>query len=87
VTRARITQILNLLHLAAPIQEEILHWLDGTSQREPVSEHALRLLKQIPSWSKQLELWRQLLPAATGTAGKPVVLEEYATPHTLSIHH
>jgi hypothetical protein len=32
VTRARITQIVNLLHLASPIQEEILHWPDGTSQ-------------------------------------------------------
>jgi hypothetical protein len=69
---------MNLLHLASPIQEEILHWPDGTSQREPVSERALRRLMQIPSWSKQLELWRQLLPAATGTAGKPVALEEYA---------
>ena len=85
VTRARITQIMNLLHLASPIQEEILHWPDGTSQREPVSERALRRLTQIPSWSKQLGLWRQLLPAATGTAGKPVALEEYAIPHTLSI--
>jgi hypothetical protein len=28
VTRARITQIMNLLHLASPIQEEILHWPD-----------------------------------------------------------
>ena len=74
---------MNLLHLAAPIQEEILHWPDGTSQREPVSERALRRLPQIPSWSKQLELWRQL--PATGTAGKPVALEEYAMPHTLLI--
>ena len=85
VTRARITQIMNLLHLASPIQEEILHWPDGTSQREPVSERALRRLTQIQSWSKQLELWRQLSPAATGTDGKPVALEEYAVPHTLSI--
>ena len=44
VTRARITQIMNLLHLAAPIQEEILHWSDGTSRRKPVSERALRRL-------------------------------------------
>jgi hypothetical protein len=82
VTRARITQIMNLLHLAAPIQEEILHRLNGTSQPERVSWRALRRLTQIPSWSKQLELWRQLLPAATRTAGKPVALEEYAIPHT-----
>jgi DNA invertase Pin-like site-specific DNA recombinase len=72
VTRARITQILNLLHLAAPIQEEILHWPAGTSRRDPVSERALRRLTQIPSWPKQLELWHQLVPAANGAGGKPV---------------
>ena len=72
VTRARITQIMNLLHLAAPIQEEILHWPAG--QRDPVSERALRRLTQIPTWSKQLELWRQLMPAANGAAGKLVAL-------------
>ena len=74
VTRARITQIMNLLHLAAPIQEEILHWPAGTSQRDPVSERALRRLTRIPSWPKQLELWRQLLPAANVAAGTPVAL-------------
>ena len=39
MTRARITQIMNLLRLAAPIQEEILNWPIG--QRDPVSERAL----------------------------------------------
>jgi len=70
VTRARMTQIMNLLHLAIPIQEEILNWPVG--QRDPVSERALRRLTRIPSWSEQLELWRQLLPAANGAAGKLV---------------
>ena len=70
MTRARITQIMNLLHLAAPIQEEILHWPAG--QRDPVSERSLRRLTQIPSWSKQLEFWRQLVPVANGATGKPV---------------
>ena len=70
VTRARITQIMNLLHLAAPIQEEILHWPGG--QRDPVSERALRRLTQIPLWPQQLELWRQLRPAANGVSGKPL---------------
>ena len=70
---------MNLLY--APIQEEILR-LDGTSQRERVSGRALQRLTQFPSWSKQLELWRQLLPTTTRTAGKPVALAEYAIPHT-----
>jgi DNA invertase Pin-like site-specific DNA recombinase len=72
VTRARITQIMNLLHLAAPIQEEILNWPVG--QRDPVSERALRRLTRIPSWSKQLKLWRELMPAANWANDKPVAL-------------
>src|SRR6516225_4031565 len=64
VTRARITQIMNLLHLAAPIREEILPWPAG--QRDPVSERSLRRLPQFPSWSKRLEFWRHLVPVANG---------------------
>jgi hypothetical protein len=75
VTRARVTQIMNLLHLATPIQEEILSWSEVENERDPVSERALRRLTRIPMWSKQLELWRRLAPAnpASGAgAGKPV---------------
>ncbi len=75
VTPARVTQIMNLLHLAAPIQEEILNWPAGESERDPVSERALRRLTRIPMWSKQLELWRRLAPAnhaASAGAGRPV---------------
>src|SRR5712692_8423658 len=75
VTRARITQIMNLLHLATPIQEEILNWSEVENERDPVSERALRRLTRIPMWSKQLELWRRLAPAnhaAGAGAGKPV---------------
>jgi hypothetical protein len=68
----------NLLHLAAPIQEEILSWPEVNGKRDPVSELALRRLTRIPSWSKQLELWHKLLPAAnpaaSAAAGKPVDL-------------
>jgi DNA invertase Pin-like site-specific DNA recombinase len=75
VTRARVTQIMNLLHLATPIQEEILSWSEVENERDPVSERALRRLTRIPMWSKQLELWKRLAPAnhASGAAaGKPV---------------
>ena len=77
VTRARVTQIMNLLHLAAPIQEEILNWPAGESERDPVSERALRRLTRIPMWSKQLEVWKRLAPAnhaASAAAGRPVDL-------------
>ena len=75
VTRARVTQIMNLLHLATPIQEEILSWSEVETERDPVSERALRRLTRIPMWSKQLELWRRLAPAnhaASAGAGRPV---------------
>ncbi len=76
VTRARISQIMNLLHLATPIQEEILKWSEVESDRDPVSERALRRLTRIPIWSKQLEVWKRLKPpandAASAGAGKPV---------------
>jgi hypothetical protein len=77
VTPARVTQIMNLLHLATPIQEEILNWSEVENERDPVSERALRRLTRIPMWSKQLELWRRLAPAnhASGAgAGKPADL-------------
>jgi len=74
VTPARVTQIMNLLHLATPIQEEILSWSEVENDRDPVSERALRRLTRIPMWSKQLELWRRLAPAnpVGAGAGKPV---------------
>jgi hypothetical protein len=78
ITPARVTQIMNLLDLAAPIQEEILSWPEANEKRDPVSERALRRLTRIPLWSKQLELWRKLVPAApraaSAAAGKPVDL-------------
>ena len=78
ITPARVTQIMNLLDLAAPIQEEILSWPVTNRKWDPVSERALRRLTRIPSWSKQLELWRKLVPAAPRAAsaanGKPLDL-------------
>ena len=77
VSRARITQIMNLLHLATPIQEEILSWSQVEKERDPVSERALRRLTRIPMWSKQLELWRRLAPAnhaSNAATGRPVDL-------------
>jgi len=38
VTRARITQIMNLLHLAPDIQEEILFLPPGNGSRDPIAE-------------------------------------------------
>jgi len=56
VTRARMTQIMNLLNLAPGIQEEIL-FLPPTSGRDPVSERQVRPIAAEPDWRKQRRLW------------------------------
>ncbi len=65
VTRARVTQIMNLLHLAADIQESILH-LGATAPLAAVpSERNLRSMAQVIDWSRQRRLWREM----TGSLG------------------
>ncbi len=60
VTRARMTQIMNLLLLAPEIQEEILDLPPVTNGRDPVSERALRRMVAEPEWKKQYELWKEI---------------------------
>src|SRR5260370_39306262 len=60
VTRARMTQIMNLLNLAPDIQEEIL-WLPRTvTGRDPLTERALRQVSGCADWKGQRQLWRRL---------------------------
>lgn len=58
VTRARITQIMNLLNLAPDIQEAILLLPPTTSGRDPISERGVRKLTAIVHWSRQRKVWR-----------------------------
>ena len=58
VTRARMTQIMNLLLLAPTIQEAILDLPPVTNGRGPVSERNLRGIVAEPDWTKQRALWR-----------------------------
>jgi len=58
VTRARMTQIANLLLLAPDIQEAILNLAPVTNGRGPVSERNLRRIVAEPDWTKQRALWR-----------------------------
>lgn len=62
-TRARVTQIMDLLLLAADIQEEILH-LEVAPGAQPVSERALRdhVLKTL-DWAEQRRRWASIRPA------------------------
>lgn len=59
VTRARVTQIMNLLNLAPEIQEQIL-FRDGGGGGPAVHERLLRSLTTVTCWSDQREVWTQL---------------------------
>jgi len=57
ITRARATQIMNLLHLAPEIQEQLL-FLSGESQLTGITERELRRICYAVSWQDQRKLWR-----------------------------
>jgi len=53
VTRARMTQIANLLLLAPPIQESILNLSPAIRDHDAVTEHALREVAAHADWHRQ----------------------------------
>ena len=61
VTRARITQIMNLLHLAPDIQEAILFLPCTDGSRAPIAERHLRPIAAVIDWRKQRRMWEELL--------------------------
>jgi hypothetical protein len=60
VTRARVSQILNLLHLAPDIQEAILFLPRIEEGRAPITLSQLQPLCQIFDWKKQRQCWIQM---------------------------
>jgi hypothetical protein len=56
VTRARLTQIMNLLLLAPDIQEEILR--GGAANAKLIAERHVRSVVKIVLWEEQLRVWR-----------------------------
>ena len=60
LTRARVTQITNLLLLAPEIQEAILSLSPITEGRDPITERQLRPVAAEPEWNKQLSMWRRI---------------------------
>jgi hypothetical protein len=59
LTRARVTQLLDLTLLAPEIQEAVL-LLEAIDGVEPLSERVLRALAPSSSWAQQREAWRAL---------------------------
>ena len=60
-SRARITQLLDLLLLAPDIQEEIL-FSEVPPGRDSVTEHDLRRVVRAALWSEQRESWAAIRP-------------------------
>lgn len=60
VTRARMTQILNLLHLAPAIQEAILFLPRVEQGRDPITERELRTIVAIADWEEQVSAFEQI---------------------------
>ena len=61
VTRARVTQIMNLLMLAPDIQEEILFLSRVTGGRDPIHLRQLQPIALVPDWKKQRKMWKELM--------------------------
>jgi hypothetical protein len=59
VSRARLTQIMNLLNLAPDIQEAILFLPPTESGRDPVTERDLRPIAAVAVWRKQRRMWKR----------------------------
>lgn len=68
VTQPRMTQIMNLLHLAPDIQEQILNLAPVSRGRHPVTERDLRPIVAMPSWTRQRSVWRRQYDSTSGRA-------------------
>jgi hypothetical protein len=64
VSRARLTQIMNLLHLAPDIQEQILFLPRVPSGRDPIHLHKLQSLTTVLDWESQRWKWSEMLSTA-----------------------
>lgn len=70
VTRARLTQIMNLTLLAPSIQEELLFLSRVEQGRDPVILRDLQPIAMTLDWHKQRKAWTGLLGAVRPRKGK-----------------
>jgi hypothetical protein len=61
VSRARMTQIMNLLLLAPDIQEQLLFLPHTPRGRDPIPLRQLQAIALVPDWNEQRPRWRRLL--------------------------
>jgi hypothetical protein len=60
VTRARLTQIMNLLNLAPEIQEELLTLPTCPQGRDEITERCLRPVLAVANWRIQRRMWQEI---------------------------
>ena len=60
VSRARITQVMNLLHLAPDLQEEILYLAPVLKGRDPIHLEDLQALTALLDWPSQRRRWKEI---------------------------
>ena len=68
VSRARVSQIMNLVNLAPDIQEAILLLPRTERGRDPIHLRLLQPIASIIDWKKQRRMWRDLLAARGATS-------------------
>jgi hypothetical protein len=66
VTRASLSQIMNLCNLAPDLQEELLFLKPYFSGRAPITERQIRPIAAEPNWEKQRRRFKKLI----GSAGR-----------------
>jgi len=69
VSQPRMTQIMNLLHLAPEIQEEILFLKPVMTGRDPIKERYLRTLTRENIWETQFIQWLNLMKQISDASG------------------
>lgn len=72
VTRARITQIMNITCLAPDLIEEILHLPPVPKGRDPLNEHDLRQVASTLNWAEQRRRWSELRERASAPANQRI---------------
>lgn len=76
VTQPRMTQIMNLNHLAPDIQEQLLFLPLVEAGRDRVHEKMLRPIAAEPSWARQRRMW--------ATIRRSLALQRFESPSVAS---
>ncbi len=61
VTQPRMTQIMNLLHLAPDIQEQLLSMQPVEAGKDLITERDVRPIIRFHNWERQRVLWSNLI--------------------------